>query len=304
MRSSLVLAGLMAVVSLPVARAVIVAGLDGTQNTSAPPDDPGWANVGSSGVYLGAYSGGFWVITATHVGATSITFSTGTYTPVGGSSITVRNPDNSTTDLLLYRISSDPGLPALTLASATPANGSAVTTIGHGRNRETEQLYWSVTGIDPALVWTPLPGPTGANASGYAWAAGKTKRHGANQIDGTTTYNVGTGVTTAFSADFDAVTGESQGATGDSGGAVFYKNGSTWELVGIMGAIGTMNNQPASTAVFGNTTLYASIPAYHSFIVSSIPEPADFALGLGAMAAGCAFWRRRRWGAAVASRVR
>lgn len=287
---------------LPIARAVIVAGLDGTQNTTAPADDPGWANVGSTGVYLGNFNGGHWVLTATHVGAGSISFSTGTYTAVSGSAITVRNGDNSTTDLLLYRISSDPGLPSLTLASAAPPAGASVVTIGDGVNRGTDQLYWSVnTNGNPsgsssgaAWTWTQLPNSTGSNASGYAVGSGGTMRHGTNQIDGTSAYDIGTGATTAFYGDFDAVSGESQGAGGDSGGAVFYKNGTTWELVGIMGAIATYNNQPGSTAVFGNLTYYASIPAYHSFITSAIPEPADVAVWLAAVAGGFALWQRRR----------
>lgn len=282
-------------------RAVILADLDGTQNTTAPTDDPGWANVGSTGVYLGAFGGGYWVLTAAHVGPTTITLSTGTFTPVANSGVNVRNPDNSTSDLLLYRLSADPGLPSLTLASSAPANGSAVTTIGAGRNRDAGLSYWSVdTNGNPsgnqsgnAWIWTSLPNATGATASGYAWAAGSTLRHGTNQIDGSTVYNIGTGDTTAFTATFDAVSGDSQGATGDSGGAVFYKNGSTWELVGIMGAIGTYNNQPSGTAVFGNTTLYASVPAYYSTIVSAIPEPAEAGLWLGGLAACFCAWRRR-----------
>jgi hypothetical protein len=284
-------------------RAVIVAGSDGMQNTVAPTDDPGWANVGSSGVYLGNFGGGYWVLTATHVGVpASITFSSGSYTPVAGSAVGLLNGDNSPTDLLLYRIAADPGLPTLTLASTAPGVGANVVTIGSGVNRGTTQLYWNVndngnpTGAvgGPAWTWTTLPDATGANASGYAWGAGNTKRHGTNQIAGTGTYDIGTGATTALYGVFDAVGGESQGATGDSGGAVFFKNGSSWELVGIMGAIGTYNSQPSSTAVFGNATYYASVPAYYSAIVTAIPEPSDLAFGAGSLAVLLAFGRGRR----------
>ena len=292
---------IVATLVVPV-KAVIVAGADGTINTSAPTDDPGWANVGSSGVYIGNYGGGFWVLTATHVGAGSITFSSGTYTAVGGSSIIVRNGNNSTTDLTLFRISSDPGLPSLTLSSSAPAVGTSVTTIGNGVNRGTSQLYWDVnqngnpsgSTSGAAWTWTQLPDATGAEASGYAWGSGSAKQYGTNNIDGTASYDIGNGNTTSLYADFDAVTGESQGASGDSGGAVFVKNGGAWELVGIMGAIGTFNNQPGSHAIFGNVTYYASVPAYYSYITTAIPEPADVALWAAAIAAGFTIWWRRR----------
>jgi len=297
---SLLALGLM--LGAPAGRAVIVAGPDGTINTTAPGDDPGWSNVGSSGVYLGNYGGGFWVLTATHVGAGSITFSTGTYSAVPGSALTLQNANGTPTDLMLYRLSADPGLPSLTLASSAPAAGAAVVMIGDGSNRAAAQSYWNVntngntsgsTG-GAAWTWQSLPDSTGANASGYAWGTGSAMRWGTNQIDGSTTYNIGTGNTTAFYTDFDAVTGEAQGASGDSGGAVFHKNGSRWELVGIMGAVGTYNSQPGSTAVFGDVTYIASVPAHYSAITTAIPEPAELAAGAAMAALGWAIWRRRR----------
>ncbi len=60
-----------------------------------------------------------------------------------------------------------------------------------------------------------------------------------------------------------------------------------------MGAIGTYNNQPASTSVFGNTTYFASMPAYYSTIVTAIPEPAELGWWLGGSAVFVA-WRVRR----------
>jgi hypothetical protein len=301
MRSSLARWALGWLLAASAARAVIIAGSDGTINTTAPGDDPGWANVGSSGVYLGSHGGGFWVLTATHLGAGSITFSSGTYAAVPGSALTIRNSNGTPTDLLLFRIAADPGLPSLTLASAAPAAGSTVVMIGDGANRAAAQSFWSVntngnsSGSTSGAAWTwqALPDSTGANASGYAWGSGSTKRWGTNQIDGTTTYDIGTGSTTAFYTDFDAVTGEAQGATGDSGGAVFFKNGARWELAGILGAVGTYNNQPASTAVFGDVTYVASVPAYYSTIMTAIPEPAEASAVVGCAMLALVVWRRR-----------
>ncbi|MCZ6463130.1 MAG: hypothetical protein O7A09_02245, partial [Proteobacteria bacterium] len=53
----------------PPASAVLIDSGDGTGNTSAPPDDPGWDHVGRTDTNLTAvYAGNGWVITAAHVG--------------------------------------------------------------------------------------------------------------------------------------------------------------------------------------------------------------------------------------------
>ena len=63
--AAIILAALLAV--LPVARAIVITGGTGTQNFTAPAgtgaaSDPGFANVGPNGVYLGNYGGNFWVL--------------------------------------------------------------------------------------------------------------------------------------------------------------------------------------------------------------------------------------------------
>lgn len=292
MGSRLLFALGLAAAAAPCSRAVIVFGGDGTQNTTAPANGAPWSHVGTiggaTGVYLGSYGGGYWVATATHVGAGNFTLGGVTYTLASGSGVQI-----SGSDLTLFRITANPGLSNLTLSSTTPAAGSAVTMIGNGLNRG-DQLYWSVNQGTTPWTWTQLPGATGADASGYAWGSGNTMRWGTNAITGTTTYDIGTGSTTALYTQFNSgITNEAQGATGDSGGAMFYQNGSTWELVGIMGAIGTYSGQPSSTAVFGNVTYAASIPAYYSAIITAIPEPADVAAWCGGLVVVFAFWRRR-----------
>jgi hypothetical protein len=289
MRSAVLLCAVLLGLTSP-ARAVIVYGGDGTQNTTPPGNGAPWDHVGTiggaTGVYLGGYDGGYWVATASHVGAGDITLNGVTYSVASGSSLQV-----SGSDLTLFRITANPGLSNLTLSSSAPAAGAAVTMIGNGVNRGTDQLYWSVSGT----TWTQLPDSSGANASGYAWSSGNAMRWGTNVIAGTDTYNIGTGNTTALYTTFsNGVLNEAQGATGDSGGGMFYYNGSSWELLGIMGAIATFDGQPGSTAVFGNATYAASIPAYYSAITSAIPEPADVAWWCGAVIAVVAMVRRRR----------
>ena len=73
---------------------------------------------------------------------------------------------------------------------------------------------------------------------------------------------------------------ESLAATGDSGGAVFVKNGSAWELAGIMLAVVQYSGQPSSTAVFGNQTYSADLSFYNGQIVQVVPEPSGLALAI------------------------
>jgi hypothetical protein len=94
-----------------------------------------------------------------------------------------------------------------------------------------------------------------------------------------------------FYTDFDAVSGEAQGATYDSGGGVFTGTASDVELAGIMITVANYNNQPAGTAVFGDATYIADLSAYRDQINQVIPEPAVIAMLL---IVPVAFFIRRR----------
>ncbi|MEI6037455.1 MAG: hypothetical protein WCQ91_05985, partial [Planctomycetota bacterium] len=82
---------------------------------------------------------------------------------------------------------------------------------------------------------------------------------------------------------------------GDSGGAVFVKNGSAWELAGIMLAVDQYSGQPSNTAVFGNQTYSADLSFYNGQIVQVVPEPGGLALAIAGflMAFGLAAARNR-----------
>src|SRR5262249_18966709 len=101
-------------------------------NASAPADDPGWLNVGDRGIYIGNR----WVLTAYHARAGPPFFAGVGSLPASGAQFRLQNPAGSGlsqyTDLLMYQLASDPGLPALTLAGATPPVGAAATLIGDG----------------------------------------------------------------------------------------------------------------------------------------------------------------------------
>jgi hypothetical protein len=289
----------MALLVPAAARGVIIDTETGAGNTTAPADNPGWANVGTVANGSAVYLGNRWAITATHVWTGPTTFSGTTYQNVPGSEITLSNngaPGRTAyTDLVLYQLATDPGLPALTIASSTPTNGSAVTMIGAGRNRGAFTTWNVNTGTSP-WVWT-VSG-SNANAAGYLWDSTRTMRWGTNNIEGAgwinyTIDNLKSAyvVQTQFN-DLGNFSTEAQAAPGDSGGAVFHKNGSTWELAGIMLVTDAFNGQPGSTAVFGNNTFSADLSYYRSQIVQVVPEPS--AVGLAAVGCAALFLVRRR----------
>lgn len=291
---------LILLLSAASASALVIVGGTGTGQTTAPGGGVPWNNVGSiggtTGIYLGTFGGGYWALTAAHVGAGNLNLGGTTYNYVSGSAIRVLNNDSSNTDLVLFRLATDPGLPNLELTTVAPPTNTAVYMIGRG-DVEGAVNYWSVSnGPGPSdAVWTNLgSNPAGANIGGYFVSSSIGLRWGTNHISGTTTYDIGTGATTALYTDFSNVNGDAQGASGDSGGAVFANDGSGWLLVGVMGAIGNFENQPGGTAVIGNVTYLASIAAYNSFITAAIPEPSSWALAAGLLGVAAVVLRRRQ----------
>jgi hypothetical protein len=150
------------------ATAVIIASGDGTGNTSAPPDDPGWGNVLRLGGLSGVYLGNGWVLTAEHVGGSDIIISGVVYEWAPGSDVQlVTNGPDPDADLLLFQIVRDPGLPDVLIRASSPvafppSQASEVVMIGLGKNR----------GLETEACGT----------SGWLWAAGKTMRWGTNVV--------------------------------------------------------------------------------------------------------------------------
>jgi hypothetical protein len=249
------------------ALAVVIETGDGSGNTTAPPDDPGWANMGMIGSLVGVYLGRGWVLTASHVGAGAIVLQGVTYQPVEGSRVRFDTPPGAKADLIVYRIEGRPPLPSLVLSDATPSLDEEVTMMGNGWNREAGLTYWDIDWVEV----TPPPPPA---YTGYKRIGGNALRWGRNAVTATDLDIVtGSSTTRAFEVIFDqtgGVTDEAQAATGDSGGPVFVKRGGQWQLAGVLFAIGIFENQPSGTAVFGQTSYAADVAFYRDQILAVI----------------------------------
>ena len=245
-----------------VAQAVLINSGDGTGNTSAPQNDPGFGHVaivnGLSAVYL--QNG--WLLTAYHVGSEPIELGGVTYELVPNSRTRILSTSSNPPDLALIKIVGDPGLSPLDLADSTPPLNSEVTLIGRGRSRGSATSY---SGLD-----------------GWSWAFPFTIRWGTNRISDASTFVLDT---QAFSMEFDPPTSsdytthEASATIGDSGGAVFFEKPTGWTLAGIMFSINQTAGQPPQTTVYSNRTFAVDLATYRSEILSIISTP-DCANGL------------------------
>jgi hypothetical protein len=259
---------------------------DGSGNTTAPTDDPGFAYVGVTGNNLsGVYLGYGWFLTANHVGETSIRLGGISYPAVPGSKVQLQFSPGVNSDLALVKLVGTPPFAPLVLSSGTPALSDTVTLIGNGFDRQTSLTCWNESFAELGNCNGPLVAFRGYKRLGSQ----RTLRWGRNVVKhvGSDVPILGT-TTRAFQVDFDqsGISHEAQGVPGDSGGAVFLKRGSQWELVGVLFAILVYTNQPADTAVFGNGTLSVDVAYYAAQIQSIITAPQVPALPWPAFAAG------------------
>ena len=276
---------------------VLIAGGTGAGNTTAPSGLPQWANVGTIGASSGIYLGNGWAITAGHVGAGTLTLPSGGGSfAYGGVQHTLKNPDNSNTDLVVFNLATTPALPTLSIPASAPVIGTNVYMIGNGRNRTSDLKYYN-TSTNP---WTTLPDATGAGAAGYDYSTTSgTLRWGINATSDAnpgvagiqTTADIFNGFATVRSIgmQFNPFVGEGAAVPNDSGGAVFNATGN---LIGVLHAINAFVGQPDNTRVFGNSSFAADLSTYRSQIYSftGIPEPTS--LGVIALS-GIVLMRRR-----------
>ena len=117
--------------------------------------------------------------------------------------------------------------------------------------------------------------------SGFYWSPNGTKSYGRNLIQtGVTTRTVlGVGSFRGFILDFTPP--DAQVATGDSGGAVFYKNSATWELAGMIEALASFV-YPLPASVYGDESWIMDLPTYKTQIDALVSSTAGGATWTGA----------------------
>jgi hypothetical protein len=274
------------------AEAVVIA--SGGLNNTASGGPQNFNNVGTLNGASAIYLANGWVLTANHVSSSlpaSVNFGGTNYATEVGSfhRLTNDGPLSTFTDIVLFRLSAPPALPGVTISGATPTVASQVTMIGNGRTQQSAPTYWNRTEIVGNNNDTWVETTEGAsNISGFKTTATNQVRWGENAVDDNNFYvNVGSLLNpvdvVSFLTRFDSgIPEEAQAVVGDSGGAVFSNNGGSWELSGMMFAVGTYETQPggAETAVYGGETYIADLSYYRSQILTIIPEPSACVLAL------------------------
>lgn len=288
--------------------AVVVASAN--ENTTSPDPTFPWNNVGIVNSSTGIYLGDRWVLTARHVTqfAAPIEFpGIGIFEPESDVKMLIENPTgrglSEFTDLALFRLRDDPGLPPIRIASQTPAIGTEVYLVGNGRDREEDLTFWDAD-ITPARnEWVETD--ESGEYSGYKTISSKTIRWGTNLIENDETlffdfdqghtHVIDTGITgevIALITEFDRegysntftfddegridTDYEAQAVLNDSGGGLFVLNDGNWELAGIINSVFGHSGQddeggPATrlNPLFGNVTFSANLADYRDFIISA-----------------------------------
>jgi hypothetical protein len=279
------------------AQAVIIDSGDGTGNTAAPPVDPGFANVGRSSGLSVVYLRNGWILTAAHVGIGDVVLDGTLYTAVPGSDIQLDDGGGTLADLVVFAITPIPPLPDLEIRANTSLPTGEVIMVGKGLKRG------AATDSDDPGVWTAPPANPSPAIEGWYWGGSGVVRWGTNTVAGFWTFSpVGT---ESFYTIFDGVgapdhtSDECQAASGDSGGALFAKDGPDWELAGTLWAIaGFAGQNSATSALRGNATLAADLSFYRDDInaITAVPVPVPEPAMALQLLTGSAFvaWASRR----------
>jgi hypothetical protein len=189
---------------------------DPAYNTSAPTGsltNSGWQMQGEWGSFLGTPVAPHFFLTAKHVGGAV----GGTFWLNGAPHVTTACFPASDCDLAVWRVCG--AFPVFApLYTNRDEVGKGLVVIGRGTQR----------GLPVTTA-----GPFGTRTNGWRWGAfDSTRRWGENQV--TAIADGGEGgeqLKAEFNGDGGA--NESQLSVGDSGGAVFLREGSTWKLAGI-----------------------------------------------------------------------
>jgi hypothetical protein len=265
----------------PSAEAVMIASGDGSGNITAPPGNPAaWADMAYFENGSSVYLGNRWMITANHVdtstiGNTSVQFTDGrSFNTVVGSGIQLSNK-GVFADLKMFRLTADPGLPALPVATAEPSVGSKVTMIGAGENRFSNEFGFSID-ASLNLIQTPL---ISASLRGFVLDSSSFfMRWGTSTVQGLNSVSQNP-TTLTFNTQFHSTGNpfEGQAVPGDSGGGTFQFVNGSWQLAGIIVDRGfsTSANNNNNVVIFGDTSISADLFEYRTQIESILNNPSD-----------------------------
>lgn len=273
-----------------------------TGNITAPPsagNDPGFANVGSLNTATAVYLGDGWVLTASHVGTGTVFLGGTGYAAVDSGTI-LSNPSGMgmqpLSDLRVFRIIGDPGLPSLSISPAAPMLGDPVVMIGNGDDRISSRTTYSVLqgpgAGDDAWDAPPVSGrptedlflPAGGQSIRWGTNNAEAVNFNANILLGPFDLRTVRSFLTLFDDDLIGRPNEAQAVRGDSGSAAFRKVSGNWELSGITYAVSTDSGYdnvpffPSSSVIGDSTTFIGDLSFYRSQILSIIPEPGSAAL--------------------------
>jgi len=204
------------------------------------------------------------------------------------------------TDLAMFRLAEDPGLPELTVTTVPPAVGEPVRMIGTGNHRgpsidEVFREGESPFHFDNEFVWRDDQPPRPVRGY-YVDVADGEHRWGDNVVADddeadadhliTVTRRPGDDLGDVISLrtvfdDAATVKHQAQAASGDSGGGVFVRVGDQWQLAGILDASLFPPGQRSDSklfpieTVFGertNDTLFADLSKYRTEIERIMSE--------------------------------
>ena len=246
----------------------------------APYDNPGWDNVGQMSNGTGVYLGDGWVLTPYHVyrreaGHSYIQLDR-RYDEIFGTSRRIEL-DGTNADLVMFRINGNPDLDLIEIRETAVPNSESATLISIGRIKDGNLQEWV---IEDETYW------------GFGTTTPRAKRWGRNRVfdyNGSMGSGQDFGETEALYARFDqGQSDEAQPVDKDSGGGVFIKVGSTWELAGMILLVGPNypydphevpppEVTPGTHAIYGSYAYYADLMAYHEQIsnIRDIRLPGD-----------------------------
>jgi len=261
------------------AHAVILFGLDNSANQTDPgtgvPFDSvarvfNGSSIGGSAVYLGDR----WMLTANHVGP---------YNSVSFNGITSYSWDGAppiqigTTDMKLFRLTTEPTVAAVPLYSGSSELSAPATLVG-----------WGV-GRDPSV-------PVNTNAVQWGGNSTSAKRWGLNEPRGFMGLAYDSYTYQALYTVLGSATGSPAGLGAneaattflDSGSGLFQEFGGVWYLTGITTTLDTLNSSNFGNDQIslprGDRNFFARISAYESEISAIIiPEPTATVFITGAL---------------------